>query len=70
MKKEKQNQQRMVVVKKTRKVKKYVYKPKTFQKKVIRMVKVIRMDNKVKYINKQIRRKATRMVTQRNTVKK
>lgn len=58
------------MVKKVRKVKKYVYKPKTYQKKVIRMVKRTRMDNKVKYVNKQIRRKATRMVKQRNTVQK
>ena len=58
----------MVVVKKTRTVKKYVYKPKTYRKKVIKMVKSTRMENKVKYVNKQIRRKAVRMVTQRNTV--
>lgn len=68
MKKQKQNKQRMVVVKKTRTVKKYVYKPKTYQKKVIKMVKSIRMENKVKYVNKEIKRKAVRMVTQRNTV--
>jgi len=41
----------MIVVKKTRTVKKYVYKPKTFQKKVIKMVKFTRMENKVKYVD-------------------
>ena len=58
----------MVVLKKTRTVRKYVYKTQKHKKKVIRMVKSTRMENKVKYINKQIKRKAVRMVTQRNTI--
>ena len=51
-------------------VKKYVYKPKTYKKKVIKMVKHTRMINKVKYVNKQIKRRAVRMVKQMNTIQK
>jgi len=70
MKKEMQDRPRMILVKKFRNVKKYVYKPKTYRKKVVKMVKTTRMVNKVKYVNKQIKRRGTRMVKQINTISK
>jgi hypothetical protein len=53
----------MSVVKKTRMVKKTMYRDKTEEKKVIKMVKVKKTIDQVKYVNKEIKRKAVRMVT-------
>jgi len=53
----------MSVVKKTRMVKKTMYRDKKEEKKVIKMVKVKKTIDQVKYVNKEIKRKAVRMVT-------
>jgi len=53
----------MSVVKKTRMVKKTMYRDKNEEKKVIKMVKVKKTIDQVKYVNKEIKRKAVRMVT-------
>ena len=52
----------MSVVKRTRMVAKKMFKDVKEMKKVIRMVKVKKMIDQVKYVNKEIKRKAIRMV--------
>jgi len=58
------------VVKRTRMVAKKMFKDVKEMKKVIRMVKVKKMIDQVKYVNKEIKRKAIRMVMQKNTIQK
>jgi len=60
----------MSVVKRTRMVAKKMFKDVKEMKKVIRMVKVKKMIDQVKYVNKEIKRKAIRMVMQKNTIQK
>jgi len=51
-------------------VAKKMFKDVKEMKKVIRMVKVKKMIDQVKYVNKEIKRKAIRMVMQKNTIQK